>query len=75
VGDSFLWAVFLITEVAQNLGLLTSTEKRSVLILTKMGWATFWAKFSQTHLVTLSAANPPNCESKQRIINVCLIEP
>jgi hypothetical protein len=20
-----------------------------------MGWATFWAKFSQTHLVTLSA--------------------
>jgi hypothetical protein len=24
-----------------------------VLILTKMGWATFWAIFSQTHLVTL----------------------
>jgi hypothetical protein len=27
-----------------------------VLILTRMGWATFWAIFSQTHLVTLVAA-------------------
>jgi hypothetical protein len=26
-----------------------------VLILTKMGWAKIWAKFSQTHLVTLSS--------------------
>jgi hypothetical protein len=27
--------------------------KSFVLIMTKMGWATFWAIYSQTHLVTL----------------------
>jgi hypothetical protein len=29
--------------------------KKHVLILKKLGWATFWAIFSQTHLVTLPA--------------------
>jgi hypothetical protein len=29
-------------------------SKSYVLYLTKMGWDTFWATFSQTHLVTLS---------------------
>jgi hypothetical protein len=53
------WAVvyfgcFLFTVVvAQIHGLLFSQCFSSALILTKTGWATFWATFSQTHLVTL----------------------
>jgi hypothetical protein len=31
--------------------------KKFALILKKMCWATFWAIFSQTHLVTLSTMN------------------
>jgi hypothetical protein len=43
-----------ITEVAQLFGLLFSTLKvKQVLILTKITWATFWAFFSKTYLVTL----------------------
>jgi hypothetical protein len=53
LGESFLWAVFLkITEEAQIFYLLISV-KSYVLSLAKMGWATFWAMFSRTHLVTL----------------------
>jgi hypothetical protein len=37
--------------------LLISMEKVYVLILTTMGWATFWAIFSKTHLVTLLIDN------------------
>jgi hypothetical protein len=41
------------TETAISIRLLFSTAKSYVLIFTKMDWATFWATFSQTHLVTL----------------------
>jgi hypothetical protein len=34
-----------------------------VLIWTKMGWDTFWAIFSQTHLVTLTAVVEISFES------------
>jgi hypothetical protein len=48
-GDYLLWVVFVkITEVAQKTELLFSKENAWY-------WATFWATFSQTHLVTLAA--------------------
>jgi hypothetical protein len=51
----FLWIVFLKnTKVVKTFRLLLYTAKSYILILTKMGWATFWAIFSQTHLVTLA---------------------
>jgi hypothetical protein len=54
LGDRFLWAGFLkIAEVAKNFGNFYSSEKNYVLILPKMSLATFWAIFSQAHLVTL----------------------
>jgi hypothetical protein len=39
-----------ITEIAQILGLLFQCYQTK---MRKNGWATFWATFSQTHLVTL----------------------
>jgi hypothetical protein len=36
----------------------SSAEKSYVVILTKRGWAMFWAIFSQTHLVTLACGRP-----------------
>jgi hypothetical protein len=39
-----------ITRVAQIFG----PQKSYVLSMKVMGWATFWAIFSQTHLVTLA---------------------
>jgi hypothetical protein len=45
---------FLFSEVAQNFGLcLFFLGNLDYIVLTKVGWATFWAIFSQTHLVTL----------------------
>jgi hypothetical protein len=52
LGDYLLWAFFKITSVAHISGLLFSTHYYA-LIFTKMGWATFWTNFPQTHLVTL----------------------
>jgi hypothetical protein len=59
LGDfSPIWQVttlglFLISEMAQNIWQLFILGKSFVLISTKMDLATFWAKFSQTDLVTL----------------------
>jgi hypothetical protein len=54
LGDCLLWAFFKNTEEAHILGLLFHHRKSEVLILTqKIGWATFWVIFSQTHPVTL----------------------
>jgi hypothetical protein len=39
--------------MAHNFGLFFNQRIDYVLILTKMGLATFWAIFSQTHLVAL----------------------
>jgi hypothetical protein len=50
-----LYSVFLITYLAQILGLLFSLEKVMYYFRQKMGWATTWAKSSQTHLITLVA--------------------
>jgi hypothetical protein len=55
LGKCLLWAGFSkITEVANIFWLLFP---RYALSLTKMGWATFWATFSQTHLVTVAPKN------------------
>jgi hypothetical protein len=48
-----LGSVLKIREVAQSFGQLFFHGASYVLILTKNGWATIWATFSQTHLVTL----------------------
>jgi hypothetical protein len=47
-----------ITGVAQKFWLLFFLSLDYALILTKMGWATFWAILSQTHLVTLLTLFP-----------------
>jgi hypothetical protein len=41
------------TEVARIIGPLFSTVKFSSINFFLNGWATFWANFYQTHLVTL----------------------
>jgi hypothetical protein len=55
MGEFLLWVVFLIAKVAENGLLSSSVEIMHYIILTKMGWATHWASFSQILLVTLSA--------------------
>jgi hypothetical protein len=46
--------IFLkITKAAQIFGLLFSSGPVMYYFDKKMGWATFWATFSKTHLVTL----------------------
>jgi hypothetical protein len=53
------WAIVFFGQLLENfrssliLKLFYPTEKGCVLISAKMVWATFWASFSQTHLVTL----------------------
>jgi hypothetical protein len=61
LGDCFHREIFrkLHTEVAEIFGLLFSEVK---IKFHKMGWVTFWAFFSQTHLVTL-AYNPLSSEN------------
>jgi hypothetical protein len=56
--DCFLWAVFgKMKEVARIfLHSFSSVRVTYALFLTKKHWATFWATFSQTHLVTLVAS-------------------
>jgi hypothetical protein len=54
IGRVFLLGSFLITDVAHIFELLLSTVKVMHSFGPKTGWATFWAIFSQTHLVTLS---------------------
>jgi hypothetical protein len=54
IGWLFTWGSFLqIIEIAQIIGLLISTVKVTFKLWLKTAWATFWAIFSQTHLVTL----------------------
>jgi hypothetical protein len=62
IGQSITLGLCLkITEVGKNFWLHTFfLGESTALILTKMGWATFWAIFSQTHLVTLNADKPPS---------------
>jgi hypothetical protein len=42
-----------ITEVSDIFEILDSNDKFKHKIIQRLGWATFWAIFSQTHLVTL----------------------
>jgi hypothetical protein len=44
-----------IVEVVKLSGVLFSMLKVLCSVWQKMGWATFWAIFSQTHLVTLAS--------------------
>jgi hypothetical protein len=54
MGECLLSAVSLkITEACQIFGYFVP-QLRYAINLTKKGWATFWANFSKTHLVTLS---------------------
>jgi hypothetical protein len=51
LGEGFLWAVLF--------GSLFFSGKNVVSInFEKPSWATLWGIFSQTHLVTLTRANP-----------------
>jgi hypothetical protein len=49
---------------SQNFWLLFQ-GKNCVLILTKTGWATFWPKFSLTHLVTLIQSHANETQSEK----------
>jgi hypothetical protein len=53
IGKLFTFSFFKNTEVSLILGLRFSTI--NAFDTTLMGWATSWATFSQTHLVTPSA--------------------
>jgi hypothetical protein len=55
LGDCLLWAVFLIPKVSHIWATLFSHGKFCAVcnLDSKMDWATLWAIFSQTHLVTL----------------------
>jgi hypothetical protein len=53
IGRLFSLRTFFKTaEVVLIFELLFSTVKIIVILTKKMGWATFWSIFSQTHLVT-----------------------
>jgi hypothetical protein len=54
LADCLLWAVFYNCRSSPNFLPTFFHGKRYALILTNMGWATFRAIFSQTHMVTLS---------------------
>jgi hypothetical protein len=67
LGYFFLWVVSLkITEVALFLSHFFPRFKLCTKSLTKMGWATFWAIFSQTDLVTLRASEQIGCGQDKR---------
>jgi hypothetical protein len=51
------------TERAQNIFSTSINGKSNTFILTKMCWATFWAIFSQTRLVTLCAGKKISASS------------
>jgi hypothetical protein len=58
MGNCFSLGSFLKTaKVAQFCGLLFSAVKVMYSFWQKMAWATFWAIFSPTHLVTLRFDN------------------
>jgi hypothetical protein len=52
-GDCLLWAVLEKLQIPHEWATLFHT-KGYALILAQIEWATFWAIFSQTHLVTLA---------------------
>jgi hypothetical protein len=54
-GHFLSWAVLIQLEVAQILVLLFPRSK----FRPKIGWATFWANISQTHLATLTVPRSP----------------
>jgi hypothetical protein len=56
-----LGSYFRITEVSNRFGLLYSVDKLKNKFWQKIGWATFWAIFSLTHLVTLRGPNGKKC--------------
>jgi hypothetical protein len=58
LGDCFLWVVFWKWRKWLKLTEATFSIVKTMYILNlmKMGWATLWASFSQTHLVTLFLA-------------------
>jgi hypothetical protein len=53
LGDCYLWSAF--SKLLKNPTFLDYflNSISYVVVLTKTGWAAFWAIFSQTHLVTL----------------------
>jgi hypothetical protein len=40
-------------------------------MLTKIGWATFWANFTQTHLVTLFGDHP-HAQRHWKMLQICM---
>jgi hypothetical protein len=64
LGNCCLWAAFLNGIISPCFWTTLIHGKYYVLILTKMDWATFWAMFSQTHLVTLFMATAPRRQAK-----------
>jgi hypothetical protein len=57
-GWLFIMGIFFFTEAVQIFQLLYPSIPFMYLFRQKMGWATFRAAFSQTHLVTLPACGP-----------------
>jgi hypothetical protein len=55
MGGCLLWVVFLKIAVVAHIYVLLFPHLRLRIYFDKMYWATLWATFSQTHLVTLQA--------------------
>jgi hypothetical protein len=59
MGHCLLWAVFFkIYRSSHNLSATLFHGESYVTIFTKLDWASFWAIFSQTHLVALFSGEP-----------------
>jgi hypothetical protein len=63
-----------ITEIAHIFGLPFIRSRGFALILTEMGWATFLAIFSQSHLVTLLPFRCPAWRPDQKRGRKSLVE-
>jgi hypothetical protein len=59
LGDFFNFGSFFNCRSSPEFWASLSKAKNSLQILKKIGWATFWAIFSKTHLVPLLATQLP----------------
>jgi hypothetical protein len=57
LGDNLLWAVFVNYRSPNLEGPFFPRKKWCIIISTKMVWATFWAIFFTTNLVTLNSCH------------------
>jgi hypothetical protein len=77
-GDCLFWAVFYVSDRVSPIFLDSFFQSKScVFIFGQKCWATFWAMFSQTHVVTLAVDclpqefEPTNYTTNKRYTQLC----